>query len=83
MWLLNGNTLAIVMIPACTTFNPPGPPDATRYEYACPSSRHSSFTIKHYVNRPNGDTWQCAVAAPGYIFSNNVTIIERGNFLLF
>ncbi|XP_060569025.1 carcinoembryonic antigen-related cell adhesion molecule 5-like [Ruditapes philippinarum] len=77
MWLLNGNTLAIVMIPACTTFNPPGPPDATRYEYACPSSRHSSFTIKHYVNRTNGDTWQCAVAAPGYIFSNNVTIIER------
>jgi hypothetical protein len=80
-WFLNGNTLAAILLPACTPFANPGPPDPTLFEYACLSNNQSSFTVKRISLKQNGDRWQCAAAAPGYLYSSNVTITVEGIFI--
>ncbi|XP_060587107.1 nephrin-like [Ruditapes philippinarum] len=74
IWSLNGNTLAVIISPACTPFASPGPPDSSLYQYACLSSSQATFTVKQISNMNNGNIWRCAVAAPGYIYSSNVTV---------
>ncbi|XP_060603838.1 synaptogenesis protein syg-2-like [Ruditapes philippinarum] len=77
LWSLNGNTLAVILSPACTPFGNPGPPDSSLYEYACLSANQATFTVKQISDMNNGNDWRCAVAAPGYIYSDNVTVLVQ------
>ncbi|XP_060573887.1 uncharacterized protein LOC132731689 [Ruditapes philippinarum] len=73
-WFLNGKTVAVFVLPECRPFARPGPPDPLFFEYACLSNNQSSFTVKRISLKQNGERWQCAAAAPGYLYSSNVTI---------
>jgi hypothetical protein len=80
-WFLNGNTLALIISPACTPFR--DPPNSSLYEYDCLSTNQATFTVKQISNMNNGNSWQCAVAAQEYLYSNYVTVTVQGNSLSF
>ena len=80
-WQLNGHTVATILIPSCTPFGNPGPPDSSLYSYACPSDEQTDFTVKQISNTNNDDSWQCAAAVPVYIYSNSVNIVVQGTML--
>jgi hypothetical protein len=82
-WSLKGNTLAVILSPACTPFGNPGPPNSSLYEYACLSANQATFTVKQISDMNNGNDWRCAVAAPGYIYSDNVTVLVQGYYYIY
>ena len=77
-WQLNGNNIVSILMPTCTPFANPGTPDPVLYEYACPSKNQSTFTIKQISDKNAGEKWRCAVAVPGYSYSNDITIDVGG-----